>query len=132
MQEQCIRSCWQMFFKIGVRLAALLKRESTTGVFQNLRNFKNFFYRTPLLWWLLLAVKGLNQWKHKLKIYAARKKWYTWTVLLRLAFLDKVCGDETNSWLNDKLPFASLGLFLVQVILYSFLLIPRKMKLREL
>ena len=37
--------------------------------------FKNiFFYRTPLLWWLLLAVNSVNQWKHTLKVYAAEKE----------------------------------------------------------
>ena len=48
-------------------------------------------------------------------------------------------GDVTNSWLNDKLPLAGLWLVLVEVILskeriqnYSFFLISRKMKLREL
>ena len=34
----------------------------------------NFFYRTPLLWWLLLAVNSLNQWKNTLKVYAAEKE----------------------------------------------------------
>ena len=29
------------------------------------------FYRTPLLWWLLLAVNSVNQWKH---VYAAEKE----------------------------------------------------------
>ena len=37
--------------------------------------FKNtFFYRTPLLWWLLLAINSVNQWKHTLKFYAAEKE----------------------------------------------------------
>ena len=57
--------------------------------------FKNtFVYRTSLLWWVLLAVNSVNQWKHALKIYAAKKKWYTWTVLLRLVFLDTEYSSE--------------------------------------
>ena len=37
--------------------------------------FKNtFFYRTPLLWWLLLEINSVNQWKHTLKFYAAEKE----------------------------------------------------------
>ena len=32
-----------------------------------------FFYRKPLLWWLLLGVNCVNQWKHTLKIYATEK-----------------------------------------------------------
>ena len=50
-----------------------------------------------------------------------------------------VCGDVTNSRLDDKLPLASLWLFLVEDILskdriqnYSFFLISRKMKPREM
>ena len=54
----------------------------------------NFVYRTSLLWWVLLAVNSVNQWKHTLKIYAARKKWFTWTVLLRLVFLDTEYSSE--------------------------------------
>ena len=49
-----------------------------------------------------------------------------------------VCRDETNSWLDDRLPLAGLWLFLVEVILskeriqnYSFFLISRKMKPRK-
>ena len=49
------------------------------------------------------------------------------------------CRDVTNSWLDDKLPLAGLWLFLVEVILfkkriqnYSFFLISRKMKPREM
>ena len=39
MRVQCRSSRWQMFFKIGVRPATLLKRDSNTGVFLwNLRN----------------------------------------------------------------------------------------------
>ena len=34
----------------------------------------NFSYRAPLLWWLLLAVNSVNQWKHTLKVYAAEKE----------------------------------------------------------
>ena len=33
-----------------------------------------FFYRTPLLWRLLLAVNSVNQLKHTLKVYAAEKE----------------------------------------------------------
>ena len=37
--------------------------------------FKNtFLYRTSLLWWLLLAVNSVNQWKHTLKVYATEKE----------------------------------------------------------
>ena len=35
------------------------------------------------------AVNRVNQWQYTLKVYAAEKEWYTWTVLLRLVFLDK-------------------------------------------
>ena len=58
--------------------------------------FKNtFFYRTSLLWCLLLAVNSVNQWKHILKVYMLpRKKWHTWAVLLKLAFLDKDYSSE--------------------------------------
>ena len=49
-----------------------------------------------------------------------------------------VCGDVTNSLLDNKLPLAGLWLFLVEFILskeriqnYSFFLISRKMKSRE-
>ena len=53
--------------------------------------------------------------------------------------ITNVCGDVTNSRLDDKLPLASLWLFLVEDILskdriqnYSFFLISRKMKPREM
>ena len=66
---------WQMFFKVGVRPATSLKRDSNTDVFLwNLRNIYTFFCRTPLLWWLLLPVNSLNQWKHTLKVYAAENE----------------------------------------------------------
>ena len=49
------------------------------------------------------------------------------------------CGDVTNSWMDDKLLLTGLRLFLVEVILskkwirnYSFFVISRKMKPREL
>ena len=49
------------------------------------------------------------------------------------------CRDVTNSWLDHKLPLAGLWLILVEVILskeriqkYSFFLISRKMKPREM
>ena len=32
------------------------------------------FYRTPLLWLLLLTVNCVNQWKHTLKVYADEKE----------------------------------------------------------
>ena len=35
---------------------------------------KNFFYRTSLTWWLLLAVNSVNQLKHTLKVYAVEKE----------------------------------------------------------
>ena len=37
---------------------------------------KTFFYRTHLLWWLLLAVNSLNQQRHctTLKVYPAEKR----------------------------------------------------------
>ena len=81
VRVQCKSSRWQMFFKIGVKPATLLNRDSNTGVFPwNLHNFKStFFYRTSLL-----AVNSVH-WKFMLP----RKKWYTWMLLLRLVFLDK-------------------------------------------
>ena len=49
------------------------------------------------------------------------------------------CRDVTNSRLDNKVPLADLSLFLVEVILskeriqnYSFFLISRKMKPREM
>ena len=57
--------------------------------------FKNaFFYRTPLLWWLLLAVNSVNQWRHTESLCSWEKKWYTWTVLLKLVFLDNEYSSE--------------------------------------
>ena len=69
-------SRWQMFFKIGVRPANLLRRDSNTGSFLlNLRNFlKHLFLRTPVLQRLLLAVNSIKKWKHTLKVYAAEKE----------------------------------------------------------
>ena len=53
-----------------------------------------FFYRTPLPWWLLLAVNCVNQWKGNWMFILRRKKCYTWTVLLRLVFPDKQYSSE--------------------------------------
>ena len=91
VRVQCKSSRWQMFFKIGVRPATLLKRDSNTGAFLwNLSNFlEHFFYRTSLLWWLLLAVNSVH-WKFMLP----RKEWYTWMLLLRLVFLNKEYSSE--------------------------------------
>ena len=53
------------------------KRLQATQVFsyEIYEIFKNtFFYRTSLIWWLLLAVNIVNQWKHTLKVYAAEKE----------------------------------------------------------
>ena len=75
------------------------KRLQATQVFsyEIYKIFKNiFFYRTSLLWWLLLAVNNVNQWKPTLKVYYASKKEMSisyWTVLLRLVFL----GTEYSS-----------------------------------
>ena len=76
MRVQCKSSHWQMFFKIGVRPATLLKRDSNTGVFLwNLRIIKStLFYRASLLLWLLLAVNYVNQWKHTLRLATLLKK----------------------------------------------------------
>ena len=53
--------------------------------------------------------------------------------------VNQMCGDVTNSRLDDKLPFTGLWLVLVEVKLskeriqnYSLFLISRKMELREL
>ena len=93
---QCKGSLWQMFFKIGARPGTLFKRDSKQVFsYEIYEIFKNtFFHRTPLLWWLLLAVNCVNQWKHNWKFMLPRKKWYTWTVLLRLVFLDKEYSSE--------------------------------------
>ena len=90
-------SLWQMLFKVGIRSATLFKRDSNRGVFLwNLQNFLEhlFFYRTPLPWWLLLAVNCVNQWKGNWMFILRRKKCYTWTVLLRLVFPDKQYSSE--------------------------------------
>ena len=60
-------------------------------IYEIFRN--NFFYRTPLLWWLLLAVNYVNNENIHWKLMLPRKKLYTWTVLLRLVFL----GNEYSS-----------------------------------
>ena len=54
-----------------------LKKDTPTQVFfyEIYEIFKNnFIYRTPLLWWLLLVVNSVKQWKHTLKVYAAEKE----------------------------------------------------------
>ena len=65
---------------------------------------------------------------------------------MRNIFIEKLytkfgreCRDVTNSWLDDKLPLAGFWLFVIEVILskeriqnYSFFLISRKMKPREM
>ena len=43
--------------------------------YETYKIFKNtFFYRTPLLCWLLLVVKCVNQRKHTLNVYAAENE----------------------------------------------------------
>ena len=73
VRGQCKSNRWQMFFKIGVRPATLLKRDYSTGaqvfcykIYEIFRN--TFIYRRPLLWWLLMAVNS------KVKVYAAEKE----------------------------------------------------------
>ena len=80
---QCKSSRWQIFFKISIRPATLFKKDFSTGVLLQIYEIfkKTFFYRTPLLWWLLLAVNSVNQWRHTLKVYPAEKRneileWY--------------------------------------------------------
>ena len=52
--------------------------------------FKNtFFCKTAVLWWLLLAVNCVHTEDIHWKFMLPKKKWYNWTVLLRLVFLDK-------------------------------------------
>ena len=55
---------------------SFIKRDPDTVFYYEIYEiFKNtFFYRTPLLWWLLLAINNVNQWKHTLKVYAAEKE----------------------------------------------------------
>ena len=91
------QSLAEMFFKIGERPATLLKRDSNPSVFLgNLENFEEnlFFYEKHLLWWLLLAINSVNQWKYTLEVYDTEKKMFTWTVLLWLVSLDKEYSSE--------------------------------------
>ena len=97
MRVQCKSSHWQMFFKISVRPETVLKKDSNTGVFlQNLRNLQEhiFLQNTSTL----MAASGSKQCK-PMKTYTEslscrKKKWYTWTVLLRLVFLDNEYSSE--------------------------------------
>ena len=65
---------------------------------------KPFFYRTPPLWWLLLAV-NVNQRKFMLW----RKKWYTWMVLLRFVFLGNEYSSEFFQTLLAVSQFSSVA-----------------------
>ena len=88
------------------------KRLQATQVFsyEIYKIFKNiFFYRTSLLWWLLLAVNNVNQWKPTLKVYYASKKEMSisyWTVLLRLVFLG-FCEIFKNTFFPKTPPVAA-------------------------
>ena len=94
---QCKSSRWQMFFKIGIRPATFLRRHSNTGVFLwNLRNLEEHLILQNNS--TLMATSGSKQCK-PLKTYneslsCRKKKWHTWTLLLRLVFLDNEYSSE--------------------------------------
>ena len=104
MQVLCKSSLWQRFLKIGFTSETLLKRDSDTGIYYEIYEiFKNtFFYRTPLLWWLLLTVNNVSQWRHTLKVYPADKppadKWYTSTALLRFYIMNIHLRFSKHCW----------------------------------
>ena len=100
---QCKSSRWQMFFKIGVKPATLLKRDSNTGVFLR----KPLFLQNTST---LIAASGSKQCCKPMNTYTKslscrKKKWYTWTVFLWLVFLDNEYSFEVFQTLLTVPPF---------------------------
>ena len=56
-----------------------------------------FFYWTSLLWWLLLAVNSVIQWRQTLKVCPAKKR-NNRTWILRLVFLGNKCFPNIHCW----------------------------------
>ena len=125
MRVQCKSSCWQMFFKIGVRPETLLKR----------LQHRCFPFSTPFLQntSTLIAASGSKQCK-PMKIYTERlscrkKKWYPWTVLLSLVFkimnihlrFSKHCWQYPHfSNVEQKIPEALVQRCFVKKMFWKF------------
>ena len=58
---------------------------------------------------LVATVNIINEWKHALQLMLPRKKWYTWTVLLRLVFLDKEYSSKVFRTLLAMLHFSKVA-----------------------
>ena len=72
--------------------------------------FKNtFFYKTAVLWWLLLAVNCVHTEDIHWKFMLPKKKWYNWTVLLRLVFLDKEYSSKVFQTLLAEPHFSEVA-----------------------
>ena len=93
VRVQCKSSRWQMLFKIGVRPETLLQKNPTQVLsYEICEIFKNTFF--------LQNTSTLMAASHSKHFNPIKKyKWYTWTVLLSLVFLDNEYSSEVSQTL---------------------------------